>query len=365
MKNRENIYYWKCDRPEKMTSLKPAAETDLSALREEVSRLCTGYFGDMDFTIGKSCGQGNHKNFIISRGGSDYFIRIEDGDDADGYMLVETEVIRRVAELGVPTPRIFAVDVTRKDFRFAYQLMEKFRDADINLIYKEGNLDTPAIMRQLGGYIATWQAITTDGFGPFNTVELSGTGRLAALHKTYAEYYMLNLGRHLDYLVSENFITASASDAIRKAVSSASECLELDRGCLVHKDIAFWNLIGRRDSIVSVIDWDDTIMGDPADDLSLMACYHSWQELEPLFDGYTSVRPLPDDFERRFWLHLLRNMIFKAVIRVGAGYFTRRNDFFLVPAAGNGDNNLKEITLSRLESALRGLEGTFKIQDLK
>ena len=34
-----------------------------------------------------------------------------------------------------------------------------------------------------------------------------------------------------------------------------------------------------------------------------------------------SVRPLPDDFERRFRMHLLRNMIFKSVIRVGAGYY--------------------------------------------
>ncbi|MGM9765976.1 MAG: phosphotransferase family protein [Candidatus Cryptobacteroides sp.] len=365
MKNRDNIYYWKCDRPERMQTLKVTGETDLSALREQVRTLCAGFFGDSEFIVGNSCGQGNHKNFIISRRGVDYFIRIEDGDDGDGYMLVETEVIRRVGELGVPTPEIYAVDVTRKKFPFAYQLMEKFTDADINRIYKEGNLNTPAVMRQLGGYIASWQTMTTSGFGPFNTVELAETGRLVALHKTYPEYYMLNLDRHLDYLVSEKFIPESASEQIRKAVRSAADCLEIDCGCLVHKDIAFWNLIGRPDSIVSVIDWDDTIMGDPTDDLSLMACYHSWAELEPLFEGYTSVRPLPEQFGKRFWLHLLRNMIFKAVIRVGAGYFSRRNDFFLVPSDKNGDNNLKEITLSRLESAVRGLEGTFKIQDLK
>ena len=365
MKNREDIYYWKCDRPESMSSLGRTGEKHLSALRKQVSSLCANYFGDSQFVIGQSCGQGNHKNFIITHCGLDYFLRIDDGDYSDGYMLVETEVIRRVRELGVPTPKIFEVDVTRKEYPFAYQLMEKFSDSDINFIYKEGRLETSSIMRQLGGHIATWQSITANGFGPFNTIELSESGRLEALHKTYQEYYYLNLDRHLDYLVSENFITGLLADEIRKAISSASACLELSKGCLVHKDIAFWNLIGRPDSIVSVIDWDDTIMGDPVDDLSLMACYHSWSELEPLFDGYTEVRPLPDNFEIRFWLHLLRNMIFKAVIRVGAGYFSRRRDFFLVPSGGSGDNNLKEITLSRLESALRGLEGTFEIQDLK
>jgi hypothetical protein len=56
-------------------------------------------------------------------------------------------------------------------------------------------------------------------------------------------------------------------------------------------------------------------------------------------------KPLP-----RFWLHLLRNLIVKAVIRVGAGYFERDDGFFL-----GGGAALRRATHERLALALDGL----------
>lgn len=365
MKNRDNIYYWKCDRPEASSSAQETNTLTDRALRELVQQLCRRQFGEGEFSVGESCGQGNHKNFKVSSGGNIYFIRIEDGEDSDGYMIVETEIIRRVAALGIPTPKIFAVDVSRTEFPFSYQIMELFECPDLNTLYKEKRLAVPATMQQLGTYIAEWQAIRTEGFGLFNTLELAKTGWLKGMHGSYPEYYRLNLEHHLDYLESEKFIGRDFRTRAMKAISDNADLLDLSEGCLVHKDIAFWNIIGTENSIISVIDWDDTIMGDPTDDLSLMACYHSWEELKYLFSGYESIRPLPRDFEKRFWLHLLRNMIFKAVIRVKGGYFRKNSDFFLVQSDNDGGNKLKDITLSRLESAIDGLDGKTQITDLK
>ena len=47
-------------------------------------------------------------------------------------------------------------------------------------------------------------------------------------------------------------------------------------------------------------------------------------------------------------------MLFKAVIRVGAGYFQHDSRFFLIGAAGSGAS-LREQTLERLDAALLGL----------
>jgi len=66
------------------------------------------------------------------------------------------------------------------------------------------------------------------------------------------------------------------------------------------------------------------------------------------------VRPLPEHALPRFWLHLLRNMIVKAVIRVGAGYFTRDDGFYLINAGSNG-GDLETLTRMRLDTALQGL----------
>jgi len=85
-----------------------------------------------------------------------------------------------------------------------------------------------------------------------------------------------------------------------------------------------------------------------------VACFHDGAFLRHAFDGYASVRALPPDHVARFWLHLLRNMLFKAVIRVGAGYFDQGSGFFLIGAGADG-TSLKTHTLARLDAALAGL----------
>ena len=59
--------------------------------------------------------------------------------------------------------------------------------------------------------------------------------------------------------------------------------------------------------IAAFIDFDDSISGDPMDDLSLLACFHGEDFLKRAFEGYQSLRMLPSDYLRRFWLHLLRH----------------------------------------------------------
>jgi fructosamine-3-kinase len=130
--------------------------------------------------------------------------------------------------------------------------------------------------------------------------------------------------------------------------------LALERGCLVHKDTALWNLLGTEWEVKAVIDWDDCIAGDPMDDLALLGCFHDGAFLRAAFSGYASVRSLPEESGRRFWLHVLRNMIFKAVIRVGAGYFDHDSRFFLIGAGGSGAS-LREQTQARIAAALDGL----------
>ena len=180
---------------------------------------------------------------------------------------------------------------------------------------------------------------------------------------TYADYFLLNLDRHLHFLVQRGFLTAAERMEIAAEIRHHESLLALDRGCLVHKDLALWNVLGTPSEILAFIDFDDSISGDPLDDLSLLACFHDAAFLKAVLAGYTSVRPLPSDHGRRFWLHLLRNMIVKAVIRTGAGLFERDDGYFLI---GNGSSGsvLREFTKQRLRLSLHGLREERSIDDL-
>lgn len=209
----------------------------------------------------------------------------------------------------------------------------------------------------LNGYIARWQGIRPAGFGPFRVGRGRDPQALAGLHSCYENYFHLRLDEQLDFLRRGELVSSSVVTKIRKAIAECHKLLQLPQGCLVHKDMALWNVLGTPENIIAIIDWDDTISGDPMDDLSLLACFHDAEFLTAALRSYQSVRPLPDNWLIRFWLHLLRNMIVKAVIRVGAGYFDRGNSFFLIGSGQNG-SDLREFTLARLHTAMRGLLST-------
>lgn len=299
-------------------------------------------------------GQGNHLTFRARSAGCAYFVRVEDGPERDDYMEVETWLLGALPGLGVPVPRVFAADVTRGDLPFAWQALEQIDTPDLNTWHRQGELDLVTVARRIGADVARWQELRPEGFGLFNPGILRREGRLCGFHEDYPAYFFLNLDRHLHFLCQEEFLSAAEAEAILGACRRFHGLLELSQGCLVHKDLALWNILGQRHEPCAYIDWDDAISGDPMDDISLLGCFHNGDVIREALEGYGSIRPLPEDFGPRFWLHLLRNMVVKSVIRVGAGYFDRDDRFFLLEPGVSG-SDFKKQTRNRLQRALYGL----------
>lgn len=356
MSNRKSIYYWKCDRPSAFRTLNTSgiSENELQDIRESLTLLLRKRFGDVSFSLRPGGGQGNHLTFLAESGNNTYFIRVENGPESDNYMEVEARVLDSVRAGGVPTPIVYAVDSSRKEVPYSYQFLQYFNEPDLNQLYKNGDLNLTGIARHIGQSIAKWQSVRPAGFGPFDPEVSKDQGILKGFHTRYPDYFFLNLHKHLAFLVSNEILSDSESGEILAAIDENRRLLDLEEGCLVHKDLALWNILGTPHEIKAFIDWDDTISGDPTDDLSLLACFHSEEVVNAAIKGYGEIRPFPENFFPRLWLHLLRNMIVKAVIRVGGGYFNKRNDFFLI-GSGNNGIGLRELTRERIRSAMRGL----------
>lgn len=339
--SRRDIYYWKCDRPAAFHGTQARGEADAeitSQLEKELQR----HFDTKNVVLSLGVGQGNHLTWNAEVDEKPLFIRVENGPEKDAHLAVESALLDRVRAAGVVTPKVFGCDATRSRVSFAWQALERVCAPDLNQWFKQGVLDAPKIAFEIGVAVAKWQAITFEGFGVLD-------GNLRGYRGTYSDYFNLRLDEHLHFLTERGFL-ANADD-IRAEIENNRALLELAPGCLVHKDLALWNILGTEREIYDFIDFDDSIAGDSMDDLSLLACFHDAAFLQRAFEGYQSVRRLPEDHLRRFWLHLLRNMIVKAVIRVGAGYFERDGGFFL----NSPGTNLRQITLSKLATALRGL----------
>ncbi len=381
--SRRDIYYWKCDRPAAFHGTQSRGEADAN-LAVQLEKELQRHFDTKNVVLSPGAGQGNHLTWNADVDGKPLFIRVENGPEKDAHLAVESALLDRVRAAGVATPRVFGCDATRSRVSFAWQALERIEAPDLNQWFKQGTLEVPKIAFEIGEAVAKWQAIRFDGFGVLEHDDVGRVWRqparllagneepgglakesnvspeshspntpgLRGCRSSYADYFHLRLDEHLRFLMERGFL--ANADEIREEIENHRALLELPQGCLVHKDLALWNILGTEREIDDFIDFDDSIAGDPMDDLSLLACFHDAAFLRRAFEGYESVRSLPEHHLRRLWLHLLRNMIVKAVIRVGAGYFDRDDGFFLI-GSGSSGASLREITLSRLSTALRGL----------
>ena len=358
---RRSIYYWKCDRPAAFHGTD--GDTRRHACESRLAGVLRARFPGQPVALQPAGGQGNHITWLAAVDGTKLFVRVEDGPERDDYLEVESRVLVDVRALGVPVPRVHGVDASRRHVPFAWQLLENIPCSDLNRLFKEGRLDLPKVARETGAAVARWQALEPRGFGPFDSDLLRRENRLEGFHSRYEDYFFLHLDRHLRFLVGRGFLPADEAAAMKEEMGRHRGLLALERGCLVHKDLALWNILGTGTEIAAFIDWDDAISGDAMDDLSLLGCFHDGNTLAHALAGYAAVRPLPPDARRRFWIHLLRNMIVKAVIRVGAGYFERTDRFFLIGAGGTGAG-LEAFTRARLAAALNGLRENREIETL-
>jgi len=204
--------------------------------------------------------------------------------------------------------------------------------------------------------MAKVHGIQLDGFGFLNTDESHSNDRLVGLDSTNSAYFHKRLDFHLKYLLDAEFLSSDQAKRVERLFAGHENLLHLARGSLVHKDLALWNVIGEPDRINAIIDWDDVVVDDPVDDISILMCFYDERFLAPLLAGYQAIRSLPDDFSIRVNLYLARNMLWKAVIRSFMGYFDMKSDFFLL---GNSDGAaLKQQTYERLFGALDALEST-------
>lgn len=358
-RDRTDIYYWKCDREAAFhgTSDYLLDQTRLmSRLQASLERRFPGEIEN----LAVASGQGNHRTFTALLSGRKVFIRTEDGMEGDDYFAVEAAVCKRVAAMGIPVPETIAYDCSRSpEAPFAWQVIPFIEAEDLNKHFKAGALRWEKVSGAIGSAVAAWQGLSMPGYGPFSALLAQREDILRALHPTAESYYRLNLGRHLDFLEDKGFLSRECTSRIKSAVNGHVGLLDR-KGVLVHKDLALWNILGSPDSVEAFIDWDDTVIGDEMDDLSLMACFHGWDVLEGIVAGYERVKPLPKDASRRFWLCLLRNMLFKAVIRTGAGYFAKGGGFFLV----SGGESLEDTTRRKIGLALDGLEKNLGLEHL-
>ncbi len=350
---RNDIYYWKCDSPHTAQEKRESffkEKYDRADLGDVVKNACRGVFGETPQEVVPLRADGNHIAFIITHAGRKYFFRADDGCGDDDYMLAESRLMQLASEHGVPVPRVYHTDVSRTVCQFRFQIMDCCAEPCLNAHHKKQSLDLAAVGKQLGAYLHRLHTVRIDGFGFIDTERLGRTGQVRGLDQSYPDYFNKRLDDHLGYLRQHELLARDDADEVARLFQRHAARLQLAEGALVHRDMALWNVLGTPDRITAIIDWDDAVSGDPADDLGILRCFYDDDFMEPVMRGYWEDEAPSYDFLCRVELHTLRNMLWKTMLRHSLGYFDKGGEFFLnIPGARQ---SLREVTMERLMNAL-------------
>lgn len=346
---RYGIYYRKCDQPVAGLFKEKYKDADISDI---VARVFERYAGHAPQEIrGLGC-DGNHYAYRVKDGGTEYLFRGDTTRDDDEYMLAESAFMKAASAAGVPVPRVYACDTGMEQEPCRWQLLEWIPGKALVDYDRDKSLNRPAVAAQIGQVFRILHSIPMEGFGFADTDYLKATGKLRGLYGTYAEYFNCRLPEHLAYLKEHGVLSDDILARSRQVFEAAGKMLQLSQAYVVHRDPAFWNMVGEPDKLRALIDWDDAVGGDPADDIGLMYCFEGDEFMAGVLKAYGQV---PDDFMARVNLHFLRNMLWKTVIRHKNGYFDKGADFFLNVASGPS-LSLYDLTVAKVTTALARCE---------
>lgn len=353
---RSQAFYWKCDCPGSPESKKQTYFADKHRPERDAAALeiAGEFLGHPPSHFESLKLDGNHFVYRFADGSATFLLRTDDGTTDDDYMAAESAVMSLLREQGLPVPRVFATDTDQDKYPVRYQILEFIDFPTLLFLSRNGTLDAAATAAAFGRFLARLHSIELPGFGFLDTSVLKREGRLTGGDATWRDYFDKCLPIHLGYLRDHELLPTGTVRNIETLFERHSELLDLRQGVLLHRDFAYWNILGTPTEIKAVIDWDDTVVGDPADDLGIVNCFNDSAFMETLLTSYSDGRRLPADFQARIQLYTLRDMLWKAMIRHTMGYFEQDADFFL--NANNTGLSLKDLTIRKIIQTIEQLE---------
>ncbi len=234
-------------------------------------------------------------------------------------MVVEKLITDLVADKGIPTNRVLVANCSRDEFDFDYQIQEELVGSDIEDTFEGTQDEYDRLSYQLGQYVAQYHTISFDKFGRFDGHQAMN-GVLVGTKHNFAQYVFLNIESDLKYLVEANVISKTKRDAIQKVFDDNRTIMEIERGVLIHHDLADHNIFFQDDRITGIFDWEACVVGDPVLDLASCPTWRTHYSREKqLLAGYMSVTGLPDNFTEKRNVYLLRTVLWKTVYAIRAG----------------------------------------------
>lgn len=247
-------------------------------------------------------------------------------------MRMEATVASVARARGIPAPRTSLVETQELGEPCWCHVVEHLPGLRLSDMDDDEDA-TRALLRQLVRWLWELHAIGGDGFGPISLVAIDGpSGRptLTGVHRTWSGFVLTRLEAHAAACLDMAVIDRAEREQILSLFAEAEAELALrDRPALLHGDLGGHNVLAADGRISGMIDWEDSLLGDPLFDFADLATFHPRRRHDTILAACGIAGREAES--RLFWIYYLRIALAKTVHRQRFGYPDRPGR---EPAAG-------------------------------
>jgi aminoglycoside phosphotransferase (APT) family kinase protein len=233
----------------------------------------------------------------------------------DRPLLLDRWASARLHAAGLPALEVYAVDLSRRDCPWDYELLEPAQGVPLKQFDNDETALAP-LLTELGAFLARVHRLSTEHFGLLIPDATGSEARGAC--STWAGYLENHLERHVALCKNIQAISSREAQAILKVFREATVRLET-RPALLHGDPGSHNVFVEGDRVSTLIDWEDALAGDPIYEVAFWATFHPEPRHAAFLEGYRREQDLGKNFAYRFWLYFLRVALAKTVVRHNLG----------------------------------------------
>ncbi|MFN8418208.1 MAG: phosphotransferase [Anaerolineae bacterium] len=271
---------------------------------DRLSALCARYdLGTIKMLTQASRGI-NNRIFIVN---NQYAIRFDGLTGiAESRFAAEKIAYDALTEIGVPVPRVIAVDSSHDFASGDVMIMTRVRGAAvIDTWHLLSAQQQRHLAYQFGQALAQMHAVTFEKFGRLRKLATNPQDRWIDYVISFYEQYMIPS-------LEQRLLPADLLERIPAIMTCYRPMLEsVTTAHLVHMDAHPENVLQENGELTGIVDFEWALSGEPSSDFQVQ---DQWAEfcpdsLEVIYEGYLSLRSLPADHDQRVALYwLLRNL---------------------------------------------------------
>jgi aminoglycoside phosphotransferase (APT) family kinase protein len=215
-----------------------------------------------------------------------------DGRDPDGIGL-EAWMCETVRALGVPAPRVLAVDTSRSLLPTSYFIMEKASGQPLSTLPLA---EQQPFLQQIGGYLRQIHAVQVEHFGRLDEQHYRQQHIVQGSEPTWRAAILKDIPASLTYFRQTSALEEPVMRTIKRVLELADPLLHsVTKGQLLHGDMGglhVWVDLDRA-CVTGFVDFGERSAGDPVWDIMR----YEWEGVPSLIEGYE----LDPSMQARFW----------------------------------------------------------------